>query len=284
MKITKKNLRNTGITIVGTFILALSLEMFIIPFDILSGGVAGISVALYPVFHINITLMANILILSLLAVGGIFLGKEFFINTCISSLTYPVFTTLLMHRVPIPEISQALAAFYGGLLGGIGVGLVMRTGASTGGTDIPVLILHKLTGISISGLALAIDGLVVLLGWAGYGLSSVLIGMISVFSCSFAIKEILSMNGVSSKSVQIISEQWQKILERTSAELERGATLFTAQGGFRGEEKKVLLIAVSDRQYPILIDMINEIDPHAFVITTDASDMHGEGFTYPSHL
>ena len=182
-----KKVRNILLIIIGTFFLCVSVQMFILPFNILSGGVAGIAVALEPFFHIDKTLAANGMTVGLLLVGSLFLGKEFFVTTVFSSLLYPVFNEILSRTLIIPQIEPFLASFYGGLLGGIGVGLVIRAGASTGGMDVPPLIIHKLTGIKVSILVLITDGLTVLLGYFGYGIEAVLIGFISVFVTSYAI-------------------------------------------------------------------------------------------------
>lgn len=281
---TLRRLWKIGMVILGTFILAVSVEVFIIPFNILSGGVAGIAVALGPITHINETIFANGLMIGLFLIGSLFLGKEFLVNTALSSLLYPVFTTLLMKVVVVPEIEPTLAAFYGGLLGGIGIAIVMRTGASTGGMDIPPLILNKLTGAKISTLVMIIDGITVSLGFLAYDLNHILIGLVSVFSSTFAISKVLTWNGTSAKSVQIISDSWQEIIKEIDRQLERGATILHGTGSFSGEEKNVILCVVSERQYAKLIELIQDIDANAFIITTDATDMHGEGFGYRFHI
>ena len=278
-KETKKQIVNALSVIIGTFILAVSVEVFIIPYHILSGGVAGIAVALEPFIHVSETLIANILLVVLLIIGGFFLGKEFVKNTILSSLTYPIFTSLLSGRVEL-TIDPIVASFYAGLVGGAGIGLVLRTGASTGGMDIPPLIINKITGIKVSTLVLITDGLTVLLGLIAYDMSTVLVGLISVFTTSIAISKVLTINGTVSKSVQIISNKYEEILKEIDIQLSRGATILQGYGSYTKEEKKIVLCVVSERQYGKLIEIVNEIDPSAFIITTDATDMHGEGFTY----
>ena len=268
----------------GTLILAVSVVWFIIPYNILSGGVAGIAVALEPLLHLNKMVFANVLVIALLGAGTVVLGKQFFLTTALSSLLYPVFTSLLSRSAYIPQIDPVLASFYGGLLGGVGIGIVMRTGASTGGMDIPPMIIHKLTGMKINTLVMITDGLTVLLGLSLYGIEAVLVGMISVFASSYAIGKVLTFGSTTSKSVQIISKDWQKITTEINTTFERGATVFDAIGSYSGEPKKVILVVVSERQYNHLIDTIKSIDPTAFIITTDAADMHGEGFTYGARI
>lgn len=268
----------------GTLILAVSVVWFIIPYNILSGGVAGIAVALEPLLHLNKMVFANVLVIVLLGAGTMVLGKQFFLTTALSSLLYPVFTSLLSRTAYIPQIDPVLASFYGGLLGGVGIGIVMRTGASTGGMDIPPMIIHKLTGMKVNTLVMITDGLTVLLGLSLYGIEEVLVGMISVFASSYAIGKVLTFGSATSKSIQIISKDWQKITTEINTTFERGATVFDAVGSYSGEPKKVILVVVSERQYNHLIDTIKSIDPTAFIITTDAADMHGEGFTYGARI
>ena len=275
----KKQIINSITVVVGTFILAIAVETFIIPYRILSGGVAGIAVALHPILHISATLIANSVLIILLIIGSIFLGKDFLKNTVLSCVAYPIFTSLLTGRIHV-AIDPILASLYGGLIAGAGVGIVLETGASTGGMDIPPLIINKLTGIKLSTLVLITDFLTVLLGLFVYDLSAVLLGLVSVFASSAAISKVLTINGTVSKAVQIISVKYEDILKEIDAQLERGATLLQGYGSYTGEEKRIILCVVSDRQYGTLIEIVKEIDPSAFIITTDATDMHGEGFTY----
>lgn len=275
----KKQIINSITVVVGTFILAIAIETFIIPYRILSGGVAGIAVALHPILHISATLIANSVLIILLIIGSFILGKEFLKNTVLSCIAYPIFTSILSGRVNV-VVDPILASLYGGLIAGAGVGIVLKTGASTGGMDIPPLIINKLTGIKLSTLVLITDFLTVLLGLFVYDLSAVLLGLVSVFASSAAISKVLTINGTVSKAVQIISVKYEDILKEIDAQLERGATLLQGYGSYTGEEKRIILCVVSDRQYGTLIEIVKEIDPSAFIITTDATDMHGEGFTY----
>ena len=275
----KKQIINSITVVVGTFILAIAVETFIIPYRILSGGVAGIAVALHPILHISATLIANSVLIILLIIGSFILGKEFLKNTVLSCIAYPIFTSILNGRVNV-VVDPILASLYGGLIAGAGVGIVLKTGASTGGMDIPPLIINKLTGIKLSTLVLITDFLTVLLGLFVYDLSAVLLGLVSVFASSAAISKVLTINGTVSKAVQIISVKYEDILKEIDAQLERGATLLQGYGSYTVEEKRIILCVVSDRQYGTLIEIVKEIDPSAFIITTDATDMHGEGFTY----
>ena len=266
--------------VAGNAVLALAVSMFILPYDILSGGVAGIAVALQPLIPLPVTLMVNLLVVGLFILGACFLGKEFAMKTILSSLIYPVFLTFFSGRVPMLDLDPILASLYGGLLGGMGGGMALRTGASTGGMDIPPLIVHKLTHIEIAKLVLITDALTVLLGAFTYGLEAVLIGFVSVWASSVAIDKMLMFGGQQAKAIQIISDQYEQIIERIHSELDRGTTLIEAQGGYTHEKRKIVLVVITKNQYPALMEMVTAIDKEAFVIANDTHEVKGFGFSF----
>jgi len=273
-----KMIKDYFLVLLGTLIMAAAVKFFILPFNVLSGGVAGIAVALEPVFHLDPDLVINGLVLGMFVLGSVCLGKEFAVKTFLSSLVYPIYLTVLDPFVPALELEPILASIYGGALAGIGIGLVMRTGSSTGGMDIPPLILKKYMNIEISKSVMVVDALTVLLGLTTYGLEAVLIGLFSVVTGSYCIDKMLLLGSQDCKSVQIISDQYELMMEKIHCEMDRGSTLMDAQGGYTGEKRKVLLVVIENKEYNHLIRMINEIDPKAFVITTDIKSVHGEGF------
>ncbi len=274
----KKIIRDMFFLLFGTFLLAFSVGFFLIPYDILSGGVAGIAIVLKAFVPLPAELLANGLVIGLFFIGWIFLGNKFAVKTVVSSFAYPIFLTATVLLVEPPVIDPILASLYGGLLAGAGVGCVIRTGASTGGMDIPPLVIHKYTKISVVVLILVVDFATVLLGIWVYSLESVLIGFFSVFASSFAIDRMLLLGGVKSKSIQIISDKYQEISIRIHIELERGTTLLTAQGGYTQEDKKVILVVVDQKEYNQIIELVNQVDEKAFLLAVDATDVHGEGF------
>lgn len=277
-----KNIIRISKIVFGTFLLALSVVLFIIPYNILSGGVAGIAVALEPFFHYDATLVANILVVAFLLMGLVFLGKQFVADSILSSLCYPVFTTLITLTNIQVDVSAEVASIYAGLFGGIGIGIVMSVGSSTGGVDIPEMILAKVFHVKVHTMVMLVDGLTVVLGVIAYDLSAVLIGMLSVFVSSYAIGKVLSLGQGTAKSVQVISDKLPDINDKIQNVMSRGTTIFSAEGGYSGEKRNVLLCVVAQREYGQLLSIIEDADPNAFVITTDASDMHGEGFTWES--
>lgn len=280
----KKFFIDLFLIILGNFILALSVVGFILPYNILSGGVAGIAVAIAPIVHVDKGLIVNGLVIVLFFIGWMVLGKKFAATTFLSSLIYPLFLSLLEVFMPPFTIDVFLASLYGGAIAGIGIGMVLKTGASTGGMDIPPLIINKITGVKISTLVMIIDALTVLLGLFTFGIEAVLIGFISVASCTYTIDKVLVFGGTVSKSVQIISEKYEVLLKLIHEKIDRGTTISNIIGGYTGKDRKMILVVVSQNQYSELIDVINSVDKEAFIITTDATSVHGKGFSIISKV
>lgn len=262
----------------GNLILAFAVGMFILPSNVLTGGVAGISLLLSPFIPLDEASIILCLSVLLLLVGWVTLGFRFMINSCVSSILYPILLMIIQHFIEPPVLDPLLAAIFGGVLSGIGVGLVVRQGASTGGMDIPPLIIHKYLKYDVSKAVMITDALTVLGGLYVYGLEEVLIGLVSVFLTGIGLRNALTYGGSSAKQLQIISDKYEEISSKIH-DLDRGTTLLEAEGGFTKEKKKLLLTVVADKQYQKVLDIINEIDPTAFVIVCEATDVHGEGFS-----
>ena len=195
----KETIQEIVLVIIGNLVLALGVTVFILPNDVLTGGLTGIAVALEPVIHVEPTLVINVMTVALFFVGWLFLGRRFALKTLVSTICYPLFLSLLAWVVDtqFPEnyfiMDRYLATIYGGILMGCGVGLIFRCGASSGGMDIPPLVLHKFTHIPLATLVLITDTLTVLLGVATYGFQAALVGIISVFLSSVAIDKMLTL-------------------------------------------------------------------------------------------
>lgn len=276
----QKNLGDIVLVVIGNLMLALAVHTFILPYEILSGGVAGIAVALSKITGFRSDLIISILIWVLFGFGAFFLGRKFTVHTISSSILYPLFLNLLNAQPITVSIDPILASLYGGLVAGFGVGLVFRTGASTGGMDVPPLIIHKFTNIDLSKLVLVVDLLTVTLGVFVYGIEAVLMGFISVYASAFAIKQVLVFGGQEARSVMIITNSVDEVVDMIDKKLERGSTLLSAQGGYTRENRSVILSVINMTQYPELIEELHRIDPHAFVIATEATEVKGNGFSF----
>lgn len=276
----KKIIFDSIMVILGNFILALAVHVFILPYEILTGGVAGIAIAVSKLTGFSSNMIISILILILYVLGSLFLGKKFTIHTMASTLLYPFFLNLLNRFDLSVNTLPILASLYGGGIAGVGIGLTFRVGASTGGMDVPPLIIHKYTNIDLTKLVLTTDILTVLLGWYVFNIEAVLVGFISVYASSFMIKKVMVFGDLEAYSVMIISNKYQEIIKKIHIDLDRGSTILQGKGSFSQNDKPVILSVITKTQYPLLVKLCNEIDPHAFIIVNDAHEIKGNGFSF----
>lgn len=268
--------------VLGNFVLAAGVVLFIVPNGILTGGVAGVVIAIEPIIHIEPNIMITLLTIALFIIGVIVLGKQFMVKTLLSTILFPLFINLLtiaVHGVSITS-DPLLASIYGGVFIGGGLGIVLRTGASTGGMDIPPLIIHKYTHIKLHTLVVLVDGLTVLLGIALHSVEAAMIGLVSVWVSGIMINKAMMIGLRESQSVLIISDFHEQITKHIIDELDRGATLLEAQGTYTKNRRPVLMVVISKKQFPLLNRLVHSVDPGAFVIVQDVNEVHGEGFTF----
>lgn len=276
------------IIFLGNLCVGAGVSLFVLPNNILTGGVAGVEVALEPIIPLDSVLVINVLTIGLYIVGTIVLGKEFAIKSFLSTIFYPMSVTgLAMIIQMLPQeifiMPDWLAAIGSGVLIGLGLGLVFIVDASTGGLDIPALILSKYLKIK-SGDAMAfVDGLVVLLGIFTYGFVPALIGIVSVFVMGQAINKTVLFNTQQAKNLLIISDQWQQIKTYLINTIDRGVTILEGQGGYTNEKRPVLMCVVSQKQLSKIESNIIHIDPCAFMVIHDVNQVQGEGFTFLNH-
>ena len=280
MSKNKKMIYDILIILLGNFFLVCSVVYFIIPFNILSGGVAGVAVALQPILPVSEQFTINFLIISMFILGTIFLGKEFALKTFLSSAVYPIYLFIL-NKFPLQiNIDPVLASVYAGVLGGLGIGIVFRVDASTGGMDIPALIVNKFTKIPLGTLVMIVDALTILLGLKYHGLERVLVGLVSVYTTSTVVNNVMVAGGHAAKTTLIISSKYQEISEKLQEQLQRGVTLIPAKGGYQLDDRPMLLSVVASNQYPKLHDLVYGIDPTAFFVVIDTTEVKGEGFSF----
>lgn len=264
----------------GNFLLAVSVAYFVLPFDILSGGVAGISIITKGLWGWSPTVTIDVLVIGLFIVGAIVLGKEFALKTALSSLVYPVFLEFLV-RLPVKlEIDALMAVVFGGLIAGLGVGIAFRHDASTGGTDIISLIANKYLGVQVSTAVMVTDGIITLRGLIAYGMQDVLMGIIYIYASGVAINKVMVPKTNEAVALYIITDKKKDICEYIHNVISRGTTLLHGKGGFTEQDKDIILTVVSKNQYMHLSNYIDQVDPYAFIIVSDAKEIKGEGFTY----
>ena len=195
----------------GNLMVAFAVVFFVLPNNILTGGTASLAIALHPFLHIDNVLMINILSVSLFFVGWVALGNGFALRSALSTFIYPFFLSVLsmMDTKAFAHVDPFVASLYAGLIMGAGLGIVFKVNASTGGMDVPAMILHKYFGLPLNRCVMAIDSLTILFGVSVYGINALLIGLISVFASSFAINWTSTLGSMAAKNVMIISEKSQ---------------------------------------------------------------------------
>ena len=309
IKLTKKqvlsSLWKVFLVVFGTFILAFGSGVFLVPFQIVSGGITGIGVLLSSFLPVDVT--AYIFTWGLFVIGLIILGVKFSLTTLISTILYPVFLTIFLRTGLARNIVQLMldsqniqlldemwingsiinienlginegiiliAGIIGGACVGIGCSLTFIGGGSTGGLDILTFIINKFTGIKTSTVFFSIDATIVgiglildIVGKRGFNFVAGLVGIISAFICSLMV-EIVYVSKEKAYNVDIISDY-----------LDRSATVFDVVGGYSAENKKLVRITFNRREYVKVKDGIAQIDPDAFVTFTQTILVGGEGFT-----
>lgn len=177
------NQRHVSLLFTGNLLLAVASAWLILPNKVISGGVNGIAIVFEVLFDWDTVVVINTTIFLCFVIGAVVLGKEFALKTMFSSFCYPILLQVVS-MIHLPASSQLFASVCGGACTGIGIGLIMRAGGSSGGMDVPPLILQKLSGVSVSTWVLLCDGLIVISGLLVYGVYSILLGLVSVFVCA----------------------------------------------------------------------------------------------------
>ncbi len=288
----KKFLIYCLIVLGGNALAAAGTAFFIEPNGLVMGGTTGVGIFVRNLLNkvssadetltswiVNITVYtANII---LFVIGAVLLGKKFAASTLAGTLLYPSFMSLyklISGGKPIVT-DTVLAVLFGALIFGLGVAMVVRVGASTGGTDIPPLILHKFFNLPVSVTMWCLDASIVLLElFVVDDIGLVFYGIIICLISSFAIEK-LSPIGMKKTQVKIVSKQYRAIREMILKELNRGVTVLYGQTGYLKERCHMLLTIVSNRELVKLKNKVQEIDPEAFMTISEVSEVRGRGFS-----
>ena len=268
-----------GKIILGCTIFATGFNMFLDPNDLNAGGISGLAMVLAKVLGVGsvgtLTVLMN---LPLFALGGVKIGKKFFVGSLVGLISLSVMLDVLQ-LLPKPAVDPLLAALYGGVIGGVGLGLVFSTGASTGGSDIIVrLAKRKLPNMPIGTLTIIFDLAVALMTGIAFGdMSRTLYCGVALFVCGQVVDAVVYRFDYS-KVALIISNEHEKIAQTIGRELEKGATFLHGEGSYSGEDKKVILTVVKRQQLAELKRLVVQIDPKAFIIVQEAHQVLGDGF------
>lgn len=262
--------------IVGATIIAIGFNVFLLPNQVASGGVSGISTILHGLFGWNPGIVQYAFNIPLFIAGVLLLGKKFGIKSFIGTITLPFIVLLTNSWEPWTD-NPLLGALFGGIVIGLGIGLVFKGNASTGGTDLLAQIITKFTGLSLGTSVLLIDGVIAISAAIVFDLEKGLYALIGLYVTTKTI-DIIQLGFSQSKMVYIITLKQDEVREAIYAEINRGVTKLPAIGGYTGEARPVLMVVVYQTEFTKLKQLIKSVDPSAFVIVSDAYEVLGEGF------
>lgn len=291
-----KTLKNFLLVIAGTVTVAAGTSIFLFPFDLVSGGVAGISIVLEEIFNgvISQSIIASILNWVAFFAGFLVIGRDFAIKTLVSTIVYPpalaFFNFLVDARVfdgyfvlkesVHADIAYIVASVAGGALIGLGCALSFIGGGSTGGIDVVALIACKLfPKLRSSRVLFFNDATIIILG--AFVIKDVvitLLGIVSAFIAAIIIDKLFP-GGQRAFIANIITSQPDRISELVIKELHRTTSSISIVGGYSGEEKKMLMVTFSTREYNQLMNIVNSTDPYAFITVHSAHKIGGQGWT-----
>ncbi|OZI12017.1 hypothetical protein CEW92_08625 [Bacillaceae bacterium SAS-127] len=263
--------------VMGSVLVGLSYNMFLLPAKLAAGGVSGISTILYEVYQFNPAYVQWIINLPLFVLGILLLGKDFSFKTLVGIFFVP-FTIWLSADIPFKIDNPLLAAIYGGMMLGVGLGIVYRGKGSTGGTATLAQLLKKYTGLSSGYSQLIVDGFVVAASAIVFNLELALYAMMSIYVTSKVI-DFVQLQSSSSKLVLIITEQEELIQSMIKDEVDRGFTKIHSFGGYSNKEKTLILSVMEQQEAIYLKKLLQEQEPTSFVVFLNASEILGRGFS-----
>ena len=272
---------NLLLVLIGNVIYAMSVKLFVLPANLMSCGTTGMGLVMNRLFGIPLTEFIFVFNVAMLALGWWVLGRTFAMTTVISSLFYPIALELLNRTLGDILITEdvLLNVLFAGMGLGLALGIVLRAGASTGGMDIPPLILKKKLHIPVSVSLWAFDFCILLSQMMFHPLEDLLHGILLIIVISIALNKVMLL-GTSKTEVKIVSNQADQIREAILSRVDRGVTMLRGKGGYLHQETEVILSVVSNHELPKIESLARDIDPNCFMIISRVTEVWGRGFSY----
>ncbi len=273
-------LLNSLAIILGNALYSLAVALFLEPAGLITGGATGIALAFGRLTGLSVSGFLFLFNMSMLVWGWAVLGKKFALNTLASSVLSPAFLGLF-ERLPDGRVLTEdifLCTIFSGLGIGVALGMVIRAGASTGGMDIPPLVLNKWFHLPVSSTMMVFDFIILAAQAAFSPVRQSLYGVVMAIIYTVVLDKVL-MLGTTRTEVKIISAKSDEICAAIFAQLDRGVTILHGEGGYLREPESVLLSVVSNRQLPRLEKLAHTIDPTCFMIVSHVTEVSGRGFS-----
>ncbi len=266
--------------VAGNALLAFSICAFVVPNDIMLGGSSGIALAIQHFLPLRLSIISAAVNVTLFAMGWVFMGWKFAATSLLSTILYPLLLAVF-ESLPLGELFHeniVVTALFCGALFGLGIGMVIRVGGSTGGMDIPPCILNKYKGIPVGNSVMFFDILVVLLQVAVKGFDGLLLSILVIVVMSFTINRTV-LSGDKKIQIIIISPAIQAIRKEILEKLDCGVTMLETEGGYEGDRQQAILTVVYTNKYTAIRDVALKHDQHAFIVASDVTNVNGKGYT-----
>ncbi len=264
----------------GNTLLAFAICAFVVPNDIMLGGANGIALFIQQFIPVQLSTIVAVVNAALFLLGLVFMGWKFAATSLMSTIVYPIIMRIL-EVLPLAELFNeniVISAMACAVLCGLGIGLVIRVGGSTGGMDIPPCILKKYRGIPIGTSVLVFDILVVLMQVAVKGMDNLLLSVLVIVIMSTTIDKTL-LSGDKKVQIIIISPEVQAIRKKILEDIDCGVTMLDIEGGYEGEKQQAILSVVYAKKYPEIREAALKCDKHAFIVASDVQGVNGRGYT-----
>lgn len=272
----KKSLTELLYIVVGSFLFALSINLFVLPSNLGEGGVTGTTVILYYIFHWSPGITSFILNGILILVGYKFLDKTTTLYTIVATIFISVFLELTKSWT-LDSNELILNSLAGGVLTGVGIGIIFRAGGTSAGSAILAKLTNKYLNWNVSYSLLFFDAIVVFASWFIIGTEGLILTILMLYVATKVMNFIIE--GMSSKrAVTVISNNYSEIAEKVNNEMDRGVTVLTGYGYYTKKKKDILFIIISKQEITQLRKIIKEVDSGAFITVQDVRDVFGEGF------
>jgi uncharacterized membrane-anchored protein YitT (DUF2179 family) len=283
-KWNKNRVMSLLMVLLGNVLYAFTVKLFLLPANLISCGTTGIAFVVNHLTGIPLTGFIFVFNMVMLVLGWWILGKKFAMTTVLSSIFYPVALEVLNRVLGDICITEDLLlnTLFSGLGLGASLGIVIRAGASTGGMDIPPLVLKKLFHIPVSASLWVFDFCIMLSQMTFHKGEDLLYGILLLMVISFALNKVLLM-GTSRTEVKIVSQQAIQIRDAILSRLDRGVTMIHGEGGYLHRKTEIILSVVSNHELPKVEQLARGIDPDCFMIVTRVTEVWGRGFTYSKH-
>ncbi len=276
----KEKFRVLASVILGNALLAFAICAFVVPNDFMLGGSSGIALALQHIFPLPLSAWSAIINGALFILGWVCMGKKFAATSLLSTIIYPVIMAVF-EQLPLGNLfseDPLTCVVFCSICAGLGIGIVVRVGGSTGGMDIPPCILQKYKGIPVGTSLAVFDTAIVLLQVCIQGLDGVLHSILIIFLISSIVNRTV-ITGEKKVQIIIISPAYEQIRRQILEDLDSGATMLDIETGYEARQQKAVFCIVYAKKYPEIREAALKLDPKAFIVTTDVKNVNGKGYT-----